>query len=615
MAIKELQTRIALKYDSYSAWTTAPGKDLVLLKGEIGICNIDASSQESNVVPTVLFKVGDGTKTFAQLPWASAKAADVYGWAKSETVVLDGTTIKFKTGNTVNHTIDLSSFATDAEVKAITDPIAADVANIKATLDGTTDGTIGKTLTDLDARLDVIEGADTVTGSVAKALKDAKAYTDTREVAIKKYADQAETDAVASAKEYTDGVLAPVSKTASDAASDISAHKAASNPHNITKTTVGLGNVDNKSVATIKTEFTGAVASGNTGFAKGGDVYTAIENAKTAAATTAQSKVDALANGQVKTNTAAIADNAEAIEANTEAIETLIGSVAGDDAKSVRTIAAEETAKIVNGADTKYDTLKEIADFIMSDSTGAAKMANDITALQNIVKDGGTLEVRVDNVETGVADNAADIEVLQKLTSGYTGEKGIYNRVEAVSARAEKGITDAKTADDKAVAAGNAAKAAQDDVDALEIVVGDANSGLVKKANDTAAALAELTGDSGRIKAVEGEVSTIKALVNHTTKGNEKLRTDVNALQTLTGDSAKGNTALYNEITRVAGLVDNTTTGLAATKAIADKNKTDIGTLNSKVADIEAREARYLKDNDGYIFNCGTSATVVHVNA
>ena len=33
--VKTLKTRIALKYDSYTNWTTSPGKDLVLLKGEI----------------------------------------------------------------------------------------------------------------------------------------------------------------------------------------------------------------------------------------------------------------------------------------------------------------------------------------------------------------------------------------------------------------------------------------------------------------------------------------------------------------------------------------------------------------------------------------------------
>ena len=63
--------------------------------------------------------------------------------------------------------------------------------------------------TALDGRLNTLEGADTVTGSVAKAEKDAKAYTDTRETAIttayESYADTVETDAVATANTYTDG--------------------------------------------------------------------------------------------------------------------------------------------------------------------------------------------------------------------------------------------------------------------------------------------------------------------------------------------------------------------------------------------------------------------------
>ena len=35
--------------------------------------------------PAILFKVGDGVKTFAQLPWVSGLAADVYAWAKAAT--------------------------------------------------------------------------------------------------------------------------------------------------------------------------------------------------------------------------------------------------------------------------------------------------------------------------------------------------------------------------------------------------------------------------------------------------------------------------------------------------------------------------------------------------
>ena len=50
------------------------------------------------------------------------------------------------------------------------------------------------------------------------------------------------------------------------------------NPHNVTKSNVGLGNVDNTSDATKKTNFTGSIASGNTGFVTGGDVYSALAN-------------------------------------------------------------------------------------------------------------------------------------------------------------------------------------------------------------------------------------------------------------------------------------------------------------------------------------------------
>ena len=46
----------------------------------------------------------------------------------------------------------------------------------------------------------------------------------------------------------------------------------------LNKSAVGLGNVDNTSDATKKTNFTGSISSGNTGFVNGGDVYTALSN-------------------------------------------------------------------------------------------------------------------------------------------------------------------------------------------------------------------------------------------------------------------------------------------------------------------------------------------------
>lgn len=65
---------------------------------------------------------------------------------------------------------------------------------------------------------------------------------------------------------------------------------------------------------------------------------------------------------------------------------TVVATLVGEDSgKSVRAISAEEVAKIVAGADENYNTLKEIADWIMSDTTGATKMANDITRLDAIL--------------------------------------------------------------------------------------------------------------------------------------------------------------------------------------------------------------------------------------
>ena len=50
--------------------------------------------------------------------------------------------------------------------------------------------------------------------------------------------------------------------------------------------------------------------------------------------------------------------------------------------EAMRQIAVDEVVKIVNSADSRYDTLKEISDWILNDTTGAASMANDIQSLK-----------------------------------------------------------------------------------------------------------------------------------------------------------------------------------------------------------------------------------------
>lgn len=83
MAEKTLNVRIQNKISTYAEWQA--NKTIVLKSGEIGICVIPAETGAVSQEPAVLFKVGDGTKTWEELSWVSAIAADVYGWAKAAT--------------------------------------------------------------------------------------------------------------------------------------------------------------------------------------------------------------------------------------------------------------------------------------------------------------------------------------------------------------------------------------------------------------------------------------------------------------------------------------------------------------------------------------------------
>lgn len=88
MAEKTIKTRIQLKYDSWDNWlkTDVAGKggNLVLKKGEMAVTAISSGESNFTTPPTIMFKVGDGTHKFSELPWASGLAADVYSWAKAE---------------------------------------------------------------------------------------------------------------------------------------------------------------------------------------------------------------------------------------------------------------------------------------------------------------------------------------------------------------------------------------------------------------------------------------------------------------------------------------------------------------------------------------------------
>ena len=89
MAENVLETRILLRYGTYSQWMNS---SVILKVGEAAIAAFPSSrtivasnSQPENTPPAIGIKIGDGVHYFSELPWVQAIAADVFNWAKAST--------------------------------------------------------------------------------------------------------------------------------------------------------------------------------------------------------------------------------------------------------------------------------------------------------------------------------------------------------------------------------------------------------------------------------------------------------------------------------------------------------------------------------------------------
>ena len=182
-----------------------------------------------------------------------------------------------------------------------------------------------------------------------------------------------------------------------------------------------------------------ALDLGNTYDAKGAaDAKDAAIAAAKKAGDDAQADVDALEAkvGTVtegKTVVEMIAEAQTAATYDDTALKGRVATLEGEDAgKSARAIAAEETAKIVAGADTAYDTLKEISDWISSHKTDASAMNSAILALEAIVDGIGgsgekaTVVAYVDDaiaaLKIGDYAKAADLTALAARVTALEGK-------------------------------------------------------------------------------------------------------------------------------------------------------------------------------------------------
>ena len=220
--------------------------------------------------------------------------------------------------------------------------------------------------------------------------------------------------------------------------------------------------------------------------------------------------------------------------------------------------------------------------YMISNEAGTLVKLASTTASGDLASDVSTLQGQV----------ASLIEKVGSATQGETAATGLYALIEAAKKQADKGVADAKTADDKAVTA-------QTDVDALEVVIGaDDTAGLRKriKTNEDAIGVLNGTGEGSVTKAVNdainnfatkatenGTIDTFKELVDWVAAHPDivnGLTGDINKLKAI----LKGFGTAEGQSPEVKAYIDNAIKALK----IGDYAKAaDLTTLAGRVETIE----------------------------
>ncbi len=124
------------------------------------------------------------------------------------------------------------------------------------------------------------------------------------------------------------------------------------------------------------------------------------------------------------------------LESDVETIQGSIDTLTGTGDGSIEKTVADAVASIIADADASYDSLKEIADWILSDTTGAAKMQSDITTNTTAIE---ALEALVGDIDVA-SQIAAALE--EALKSDGTSKYALASELEALQTVVD-GIPDA----------------------------------------------------------------------------------------------------------------------------------------------------------------------------
>lgn len=396
MANKTFNTRLKLKYDTYTNWHT---KNPVLLAGELAICVVPADSNQATNEPTVLMKCGDGTSTFNELGWISGLSADVYGWAKSENKPkysaneitgladyisgeIQDTNTVFKLESDAENGRKFYLYSKEINGEWGTTPVSTITIpeKVYTLVTGTANGTVK------------FNGEDVAVKGLGSA-----AYTDSTAYDANGAAKTAEDNA----KAYADGKIGTVADgttvvamiaDAKKAGTDAAAAAQAAQSTADSKTTMEA--VEAKGYAT-KTEAQGYADAKDTAIA-----------AAQSAADTAQEGVDGL-----KTRVSTI-EGDYLKTADKTALQTAIDTEKG------RMDAFLASAEV---GDAAIDTLKELQDYITTHGEAAATLTTKVGTLETTVGKAAEGENPATGLVKSVADNASAIAAEQTRAKGIEG--------------------------------------------------------------------------------------------------------------------------------------------------------------------------------------------------
>ena len=590
MAIENAKTfnvRIRNKYDSYENWASS---SLVLEAGEIAIAytTVDVNVENGTAKhPALLMKVGDGEKTFANLPWLSAKAADVLSACKSEAALT----------SFVNGVIADAGIATDEAMQAL----AGRVTTVEGDLNTETTGLKAR-VTTAEAAIDALEalvGDKKVAEQISTAIAELNLATTYAAIDHKhEIADvNGLSDAIATAKKAGDDAAAALGeyKTLNDAAVKVNADAIAAMKDG--ETIDSFKDVE-EALASKQAAGDYATKTEAQGYANAKDaaIQAAQKAADDAAAAAAQALVDAKAytDGEI---TEWVGDKTVAAQIS----ETIANYTTTADMNQAIATAKGEAVEHANGLNTAMDARVQALEAIDHDHANKDEL--------DLIQSGD--KAKWDAAEQNAKDYADDLDEamdarMQAIEAKFGEGEG---NVEAQIAAAVAAEAELREAADEALQA-QIGSASAEGVEAtglharleeLEELVGDekvsqAIADAVKVEEDRAKGIEG--GLETRLAAVEGDY--LKAADKTELEG--KIKSNADAIELLTNgvdtETIDGVNDLIKYVqdhgTEVTGIKANIKTNADDIDALEGRMDTAEGAIATKAAqaDLEGVEGR-----------------------